>query len=293
MYNWDNIQLILEKHNIKISLAGNIKNVIQNMYNSILSANDLLTDDEHILMFKTCWYYANDATKEKIAQSEKLIRKLIMFRKQIESFGKLASGSIDENFVVNLVRICRLENDEELILWLILSKLQPDYPVFYRDSDYVNEILNLYPIIEHKLKWFGKINVLDVGCGKYGICISNLKVRYNNKINGYGIDADISKKHPSFVHLSISDIKHIPFPENYFDIAYSCSVFEHYGVETHLVFINEVLRVLKSKGIFLFDGASHINEYKWRPSRYTDYKTKVIPHQGGYWKTPNILIYKY
>ena len=66
-------------------------------------------------------------------------------------------------------------------------------------------------------------------------------------------------------------MEHLPFGNNFFQVVYSSNVIYYFKDERHVNIIKEILRVLKPKGMFVFDDTRR---------RANDYKDKVVPLTG-------------
>lgn len=268
----EEVRQILERHGIVTNQYGNPLDFNQNtlgitadVYSVIKNMNDPLSDEEHILLFDTFWTKGSKEHKSDVRISDALKIKFINYRKRVSRFDMLAAGHLEGSNIPNLVEECGLNESEEAELWNVFHKLWHHDSA--RDCEEINSILGTYKIVEHKLKWLGKINVLDIGCGKNGNGISTLAARYQGKIMGYGVDLDI-QEHPSNVKLFRANVKHLPFRDNFFEVVYSCNVIGYFKGQRHLQIIKEILRILKPKGIFVFD------DY----NRYADtYKNLIMP----------------
>jgi len=88
--------------------------------------------------------------------------------------------------------------------------------------------------------------ILELGCGRGELLNSFIDLG----IDGYGTDiSDYSKKkYPKikFTKNNILEEKKIPFPDNFFDFAYSKSFVEHF-YDPDFIFI-EIFRILKANG---------------------------------------------
>ena len=242
----------------------------EKVYEAIKRIGDPLTDKEHITVFDTFWEEYSKKNELNIKLSDSLKIKIVNHRNKIPSkdLANLCMLVVFGHTINILVEGCGLNSSEEGELWGIFHK------VFHgdsaRDCDSINGVLGIYKIIEKKIKWLGKINVLDVGCGKNGRGISTLVARYQNKIRGFGIDLDI-QEYPSNVKLIIATVDNLPFPNNSFDVIYSCEVFIYFNDVKAGKALKELLRVLRPKGMLVF--SDHIRNSK-------KYASLFVPQTG-------------
>jgi len=189
----------------------------------------------------------------------------------------VAIGHIEGGNIHHIIKNAGLNKTEEAQLWHIFHKLWPS--ASSRDSDEINSILRTHELIEKNIHLFGKISVLDIGCGKNGNGISTLTAKYANKVKGFGIDLDI-QDHPSNVKLIEGSAKDMPFSDNSFILVYACHVVYYFLDESINELLTEVLRVLKPGGMFVFDDGRRINVYQDKIIPSTGFSAKVMKHRG-------------
>ncbi len=120
----------------------------------------------------------------------------------------------------------------------------------------------------HKLKeWLlrhnisNPSNILDFGCGDGAMTAEVKKILPSAKC--FGVDPslksiDIAQK--TFTDISfLSSNETIPFEDNYFDVVYAAGVFHHISFDLHENYINECIRVLKPKGLFIIFELNPLN----------------------------------
>jgi len=112
------------------------------------------------------------------------------------------------------------------------------------DKKYICDVLD-----DAFLKILGnpKGKVLEIGCG-----VGRLM-----KDGYYGIDIshemiDIAKKRKPNCHFKVNDGRTIPYSDNFFDFVYCVLVFQHIPLDAVLGYVEEVRRVLKTGGMFIF-----------------------------------------
>lgn len=232
-----------------------------------------------MILFDTFWARGNEERKSDVKISDKIKIRLINNRKRIETFYLAAIGHIEGSIIPKLINECNLTETEEAELWSIFHKLWHDSSS--RDCNKINGELGLYLIIDKKIKWFGKINVLDIGCGKNGNGISTLVNKYGGKIRGFGVDLDI-EEHPSNVKLVIGNAEALPFPANKFDVVYSQDVIYYFNNTRIIPVIKEIMRVLNLKGVFLFNDHNRDAEfYKRKVLSVINVNASVVNQKGS------------
>lgn len=262
--NTKKAEQILKKYGIVFDF-----NKVYKLYNDIKKNDDPLSEEEHRILFDTLWFLGNQKRGSSVSLSLPLKLKLIRNRKNIGSYHMLAQGHIEGGNILSIIKQGGLNESEEAEVWNIFHKLWHHDSA--RDCDEINRILGTYKIVKHKLKWFRKIKVLDVGCGKNGNGISTLTAKYAGKVKGFGIDLDV-QEHPSNVELFTGSVERLPFEDNSFEVVYSSNVIYYFKGKKKIVEVmKEILRVLKSRGMFVFDDNSR---------KVSDYKDKIIPSTG-------------
>jgi ubiquinone/menaquinone biosynthesis C-methylase UbiE len=128
-----------------------------------------------------------------------------------------------------------------------------------------------------QIEWTGRERVLDVGCGR-GLMLIGAAKRLTTGL-ATGIDIwqaeDLSGNHPEAartnaalegvidrVEVKTADMREIPFPDAFFDVAVSCvAIHNLYKREDRDKAIREIARVLKAGGKALIDDIRHTHEY--------------------------------
>tara|TARA_B100001013_G_C24600897_1_gene438811 strand:+ start:193 stop:999 length:807 start_codon:yes stop_codon:yes gene_type:complete len=99
--------------------------------------------------------------------------------------------------------------------------------------------------------------IIDIGCFKaeYLLTVAKMGAEY---VGGQDLCEDAVKTGRLRLgeeniegKLVVGDAAKLDFPDNYFDIAFSCDVFEHISLEVKEKVISEVYRVLKPGGKFV------------------------------------------
>ncbi len=130
------------------------------------------------------------------------------------------------------------------------------------------------------------LKILDVGCGGgikdltlrgevYGVDISESSIANAKKIYSQAKVVDLSKRYP--------------FPDNTFDIVFCSEVYGHIAYKDKDHFLDEVQRVLKKGGFFVFscetDGDNWLTRYLRKRNLYKKYWVDFDGHIGL--ETPN------
>lgn len=116
---------------------------------------------------------------------------------------------------------------------------------------------------------------------------------FKNSFELYGVDFSeemlslarkYSIKFDFNVDLSLSDVRHIPHPENHFDWVISIATYHHIeGEQERLKALNELRRVLKS------EGEAFITVWnRWQPYFWFKPKELFVP-----WRKDNKTLYRY
>jgi len=100
------------------------------------------------------------------------------------------------------------------------------------------------------------VSVLDLGCGPEANALRDLKEKYKDKIDAFGINMEIYNQSSKDVSLKEGDIRNMPFENDRFDLAYEIGVSGYFRKEEDMeAFIHDVMRVLKSGGKLLLTDA--------------------------------------
>lgn len=183
--------------------------------------------------------------------SNKLKLKLISnFNKLKEILPEFLGGTLPSRDFYMLLSKIDFSEDELSEIWALFFLMNPEQS--NRGLDEINKYIQIDSTVESKIKLLGKIKILDLGCGKSAIAISELASKYNDKVKCYGIDIAISEK-SKLVRIIKGNIRNMPFSSNSFDIIYSANVLLYFSGEKLQEILLEALRVLKVGGIFLCD----------------------------------------
>lgn len=140
-------------------------------------------------------------------------------------------------------------------------------------------------LIIENLNLKGSEKVLDAGCGD-GFYIKLLNQLYPN-LEIYGIDIDSKALESAYVNLSKElkyknikiyerSINETKFDDNFFDAVFSTEVLEH--VPDDLGALNEVKRILKPNGKYVFTVPNYNFPFMWDPLNWilqTLFKTHI------------------
>lgn len=123
-------------------------------------------------------------------------------------------------------------------------------------GEYPNEELIRFIKSDLKKKTGKGKKILEIGSGTG----SNFLLYNNENFNTYGIDGSrvainqakkIIKKKFSKINLSLGDVEKLPFRSNFFDYVVDIECLYSNDEKSTKIILNEVQRVLKSKGKFL------------------------------------------
>ena len=129
-----------------------------------------------------------------------------------------------------------------------------DYNSYYdKGRESAVDILDLLK----KYHSFENVNILEWGCGPARILRHIPQILSAEKPNIFGSDYNpetIEWNKQSFSNINFFKNELLPplkYEDDFFDIVYCISVFTHLDEETELKWFDEIIRVLKSGGIFL------------------------------------------
>ncbi len=91
--------------------------------------------------------------------------------------------------------------------------------------------------------------LLDAGCGHGSYLVDENRSKISRAL-GVDISNESVSKNISLDEIKITDLEHLPYKDNYFDVVVSLWVIEH--LKNPQVVFEEILRVLKKNGLFLF-----------------------------------------
>lgn len=144
--------------------------------------------------------------------------------------------------------------------WDIIEKY---YPVYEGKKHVIESMIRPY------LK--KDIVLVDAGCGQGKETVLN----YKNEVNtSYGVDiSEIVKFNPTIHFPIIADVCNMPFSDSCVDMVVSQELIEH--IERPEIFFQEVARILKSRGVFIF-ATPNLLSWKSIISCITPYKLHKI-----------------
>jgi SAM-dependent methyltransferase len=140
-----------------------------------------------------------------------------------------------------------------------------DYPsYFYKGRESAGQILSLLK----NYKSLESLAILDWGCGP-GRITRHLPSLLDPSCKIYGTDPN--KKYVAWCQKNIPEIKFSAndwappmrnYDSNFFDFIYGISIFTHMSGNMHFLWQEEIMRILKPGGIFLFttQGASFVEK---------------------------------
>ena len=138
--------------------------------------------------------------------------------------------------------------------YLIYESFQLDYQKYFTDSE--DTARWLADLLKKHIELDG-VKILDWGCGP-GRVIRHLHKFTGPECEFYGTDynadtiAWCAENLPG-IHFNQNKLEaRLPYENQYFDIIYGISVFTHLSEKMHFAWFNELFRVMKPGGIFLF-----------------------------------------
>ncbi len=164
----------------------------------------------------------------------------------------------------------------------------------YIESSIVKKNPELYEKIDISVSWILKDNftydyfnrfnkdskILDVGCGN-GHFLDQLKDRGYNNLRGVDI-ANYLKDKSHQHHIVDINVSKLPFEDNSFDVVTTFQTFEH--LENYFLLEQEIKRILKPDGYFIFSIPNHLNFF-YR------FKFAFTGNMEGWSKTNNHLLF--
>jgi len=178
------------------------------------------------------------------------LRLINNFNKLKKLFPEFLRGTLSSRDFYELLLKIDFSDDELLEIWALFFLMNPEQS--NRGLDEINKYIPIESTVESMIKLLRKIKILDLGCGKSAIAISELASRYKGRVECYGIDIANNEK-STLVTVVRGNIKRMPFSSNSFDLIYSANVLLYFSGEKLQEIVLEALRVLKTGGIFLCD----------------------------------------
>ncbi|MBF0478509.1 MAG: class I SAM-dependent methyltransferase [Candidatus Omnitrophica bacterium] len=101
---------------------------------------------------------------------------------------------------------------------------------------------------------------LDIGCGKYPICllVSDFAEKYG--IDRQRIDEKMYQGRFRFIEQDISKNGQLPFPDQFFDAVSMLAVFEHLERPAVMAILKEIRRVLQPGGVLVLTTPGYFTE---------------------------------
>lgn len=145
---------------------------------------------------------------------------------------------------------------------------QSEYENIYYSEDRMWWYVGLRDILLFYIKKFSKKDdiILDAGCGTG----KNIEFLQSNgfKVHGIDISNDAIKfcNQRNLLSVKYSDITHIPYDSDFFDVVYSMDVIGNLDEQNREKAIKEFVRVLKNSGIIIINTAA----LEWLRSQHDD-----------------------
>src|SRR5690554_720032 len=164
--------------------------------------------------------------------------------------------------------------------YLIYESFRLDYRKYYVDGEetagWLTQLLIRYINLDG-------VNILDWGCGP-GRIIRHLSKFIGEDCTLYG--TDYNKKSIEWCAQNLPSISFnnnrlnavLPYADNFFDIIYGLSVFTHLSEPMHFHWYNELRRILKPDGIFLFT------------TQGDNFKTKLVKQELNIFEAGKIVV---
>jgi hypothetical protein len=256
---------ILAKHHI-LDVFDEWKSPDQ-VYKAIADAGDPLTFHEHEELFDIFWEEANRSRNPQFVMIESLKQRLITCRAKAASwwtlYGDIVQGKIGPDNMNKILHEYGLSEAEKMDLWWTFHNNYPGFST--RSLAEIDRTLDLCKHVRGKLRIFGKIKVLDLGCGKNARAISELVKEFAGKVEGYGVDSVILEQPPN-VHVMIGTATRLPFRDETFEVVYSLRVLQYLNDEEKRKALEEICRILKKGGIFIEESREWYLAFKTLPA---------------------------
>lgn len=126
-----------------------------------------------------------------------------------------------------------------------------------------------------------KLRILDAGCGSGGVM---LPLAYEEDFDVYGIEIFMHKEIKELkertklpFHFILSDIKNIPYPENFFDWVLLLDTLEH--IKEPKIACSEIYRVLKPEGFCMITTPCRFRYLFKRDSHFGIFALLLFPNK--------------
>lgn len=163
------------------------------------------------------------------------------------------------------------------------TNLTPIERFYFKVSPTTIVLRRLLAILDEQIKGKNRksLKILDVGCGGG---IKDLTLRGEV----YGIDiseSSLANARRIYPHTKAADLsKRYPYPDNSFDVVFCSEVYGHIASKDKTHFMNEVARVLKKGGVFVFscetDGNNWLTNHLRRKNLYKKFWVDFDGHIG-------------
>ena len=164
--------------------------------------------------------------------------------------------------------------------YLMYESFKLDYRKYYIDSEETAKWLA--GLLKQHIK-LQRLNILDWGCGP-GRIIRHLSKFVEEDCKLFGTDYNkksiewCAQNIPSVSFYNNSMEAVLPYENDFFDVIYGLSVFTHLSEMLHLYWYKELMRVLKTGGVFLFT------------TQGDNYKTKLVKNELSVFEEGNIVV---
>ncbi|MFH2144959.1 MAG: class I SAM-dependent methyltransferase [Candidatus Omnitrophota bacterium] len=233
---------------------------VRKLYGKIFADSDSLGDDEHMALLTKL---LRKSRFSNIAMPLSLKQNIIKNRTKLNEtlISEIITGRVGVITIKSLKDILELSLEEEKYLWKIFHKTETGFSNRNLE-DMKRDCKQTFDHIDQAIGNWNKpekLKVLDLGCGPKGTTIKDIKKKYGQKIDAFGINlvlsdaagSDLGKrgKDATYVNLKEGDAKNMPFPDGYFDLIYEIGLTEyHLGSDEFEEIIAEIVRVLSPGG---------------------------------------------
>jgi hypothetical protein len=268
MFNSALIEAILARHSIPFTDDFHAVAACGDVYTAIYRSDDPLSIQEHRLLFDAYFHELYGTFPLSFALKDEII--LVNRSRKVPTPIFQEDRRYTDSLKDRLSGNTELENE----YWRLFQHV---YPTAVQRS---------YVEVDRELKltiFLQKLNhgsILEIGCGPHAVYLNELQNLYPH-LRFFGIDRSLAKPHSA--NLIEASAQKLPFADQFFDVVYTYAVFVHFSPEECNQAFHEVLRVLKSGGLFILtvDEAKYLANSLQKPLGFT-WETYTVKEDRRY-----------